>query len=63
MIKDLRPLDIIAGIVLIACFVLVYFQKDGFVTTTISAIIGYYFGHKKIENNFYKNERTINSNN
>lgn len=41
-----QPKDAIASIVLIACFVLLAFGIDGYISSTITLIVGYYFGRR-----------------
>ena len=47
----IHPRDIIAVIVLVAGFGLLYAGKDSFVTAIITLIIGYYFSKRVYEEN------------
>ncbi len=44
MTRKFQPTDIIAIVVIIGCFVLIYYNKDGFMSATLTMIVGYYFG-------------------
>ena len=44
-LNKIIPADFIALVVLIGCFILKGMGADGYVSMTISAIVGYYFGH------------------
>ena len=48
-IETIYPRDIIALLVLIACFILIGMGKDGFVQGTAILIIGYYFSKRVFE--------------
>ena len=44
-LNKLAPADLIAALIIIGCFILKGMGADGYVSMTISAIVGYYFGH------------------
>ena len=49
LFQKLTPKDLVAIIVLIACFILLYNGVDSFVTAITTAIIGYYFSKRVYE--------------
>jgi hypothetical protein len=44
---NVKPRDVIALVALGGCLFLLYCGKDGIVTATTMAIIGYYFGRER----------------
>jgi len=46
LIKQIKPRDIIAVIVIIGCVILLMSGKDGFVAAVLAAIVAYYFGYR-----------------
>ena len=68
MLKKFEPMDIIAIIVIIGCFGLIWFQRDGFISAILTMVVGYYFGKKSSTmpqaiSNAIQNERTNTTNN
>ena len=46
MIEKLKSMDLIAIITIIGCFILIFYQRDGYVSATLTLITGYYFGKR-----------------
>ena len=46
MLYKFEPVDIIAVIIIIGAFLLMFFHRDGVVAATLAMIVGYYFGKK-----------------
>jgi len=46
MVEKLKPMDLIAIITIIGCFILIFYQRDGYVAATLTLITGYYFGKR-----------------
>jgi len=44
----IKPSDLIALLVLLGCFLLMWHGKDGTVSSVMSAVVGFYFGHRGI---------------
>ena len=61
-------MDVIAIVVILGCFVLIYCNKDGFMSATLTMIVGYYFGKTTSTNtrevkNTKENEKPTTPNN
>lgn len=57
MAEKLKPMDLIAILTIIGCFVLLFFHRDGYISATLTLIIGYYFGKRasSMPNNLNQN--------
>jgi hypothetical protein len=55
---NIKPRDVIAAIALLGGGLLLYKGVDGFVTATVTLIIGYYFGRRQDIYEVKKNGRT-----
>ena len=54
-IDKFQPRDVVALVVLVGCFGLLWMGRDGFVAAITTAVVGYYFSKRVYEENPNRN--------